>query len=48
MRSLTRRGRSLVAIGVVTAGAGWGLGQPAVTAVALLLVLIPLIGILLF
>ncbi len=45
MRSLTRRGGTLVAVGVVSAGAGWGLGQPAVTAVALLLILVPLIGV---
>lgn len=45
MRSLTRRGRVLIAVGVVAAGAGWGLGQPAVTAVALLLILVPLIGV---
>ncbi len=45
MRSLTLRGRTLVAVGVVTAGAGWGFGQPAITAVALLLILVPLLGI---
>ena len=34
-----------MAVGVLTAGAGWGLGEPAATAVALLLILVPLIGV---
>ena len=46
MRSLTTRGRTLLAIGVVAAGAGWGLGEPAVLAVAALLVCLPLVGLL--
>ena len=45
MHSLTARGRTMVAAGLIGAGAGWGLGQPAVTAVALLLVLLPVIGV---
>jgi uncharacterized protein (DUF58 family) len=44
VHTLTTRGRGLVAFGIIGAGAGWGLGEPAVTAVACLLVLIPVIG----
>jgi uncharacterized protein (DUF58 family) len=45
VRSLTGRGRVLVAVGLVGIGAGWGLRLPAVTAVALLLILVPAIGV---
>lgn len=46
MHTLTARGRALIAIGVIGAGAGWGLGEPAVTAVAALLIAIPALGVL--
>jgi uncharacterized protein (DUF58 family) len=46
MRSLTRRGRLLVVVGVIGMGAAWGLGQAALAAVAALLVLLPLAGVL--
>ncbi len=46
MRSLTGRGRVLLAIGVVTGVAGWSIDQPALIAVALLLVLVPVLGML--
>ena len=44
MHTLTLRGRALIAVGVVAAGLGWGLGEPALTAVAVLLILVPVIG----
>jgi uncharacterized protein (DUF58 family) len=44
MRTLTGRGRTLVAAGVAGTGAGWLLDEPAVTAVALFLILLPAIG----
>lgn len=44
MHTLTARGRTLVAIGVVGLVAGWGFGQEAVVAVAILLVLLPATG----
>ena len=44
MRSLTGRGRALLAIGVIAAGIGWSVDQPALIAVALLLVLVPVLG----
>lgn len=44
MHSLTGRGRALLAIGIVSGGAGWGLGQPALVAVAVLLVALPVLG----
>jgi uncharacterized protein (DUF58 family) len=46
MHSLTGRGRALLAIGVVTAGIGWSVEQPAMVAVAVLLVLVPVLGLL--
>lgn len=46
MHSLTGRGRALLAIGVVTGGIGWSIDQPAMLAVALLLVLVPVLGLL--
>jgi uncharacterized protein (DUF58 family) len=46
MHTLTGRGRALVASGLVATGAGWGLGQPAITAVAVVLLLLPVLGIL--
>jgi uncharacterized protein (DUF58 family) len=46
MRTLTGRGRALLALGVISAGAGWSVDQPAIIAVALLLILIPGLGIL--
>jgi uncharacterized protein (DUF58 family) len=46
MRSLTSRGRALLAAGLVSAGAGWGFGEPAIIAVAVLLIALPLLGIL--
>ena len=46
MHTLTGRGRALVAIGVVTGGIGWSVEQPAMIAVALLLVLVPVLGLL--
>lgn len=45
MQTLTSRGRTLVVLGAVGIGAGWGLGEPAVTAVAALLLLLPIIGV---
>jgi uncharacterized protein (DUF58 family) len=45
MQTLTSRGRALVAAGVIVLGAGWGLSEPAVIAVAALLLAVPLIGI---
>jgi uncharacterized protein (DUF58 family) len=42
--ALTARGRALVVAGVVGLGAGWGLGESAVTAVAVFLLGIPLLG----
>lgn len=44
MFSLTARGTGLLIGGVVTAGIGWGLRQPALVAVAALVVLVPLLG----
>ncbi len=44
MRTLTGRGRTIVVAGLMGAGAGWLIGEPAITAVALLLVLLPAIG----
>lgn len=44
IRALTVRGRALVVAGVVGLGAGWGLGESAVTAVAVFLLAIPLLG----
>lgn len=46
MHTLTGRGRALLAIGVVTGGIGWSIEQPAMIAVALLLVLVPVLGLL--
>lgn len=45
MRTLTTRGRALLAAGLVSAGAGWGFGEPAVVAVAVLLIALPVLGI---
>lgn len=44
MHSLTGRGRALLGIGVVAGGVGWSIDQPAMVAVALLLILVPVIG----
>jgi uncharacterized protein (DUF58 family) len=44
MHTLTTRGRALVIAGVVGLGAGWGLGEPAVTATSVLLLAVPLVG----
>lgn len=44
MHALTTRGRLLVAVGLVAAGAGWGLRQPPVIAVAVLLLVLPVLG----
>jgi uncharacterized protein (DUF58 family) len=44
MRSLTGRGRALLSIGVIAGGVGWSIEQPALIAVALLLVLVPVLG----
>jgi len=44
MRSLTNRGRAVAVVGVLVAGAGWGLGQPALAGVAAILILLPLLG----
>ena len=44
MRSLTTRGRAVVVAGVLLAGAGWGVGQPAFAGVAAILVLLPILG----
>lgn len=46
MRTLTARGRVLLVAGLLSAGAGWGLDQPAVVTVAVALVLLPLLGLL--
>lgn len=46
MRTLTTRGRALLATGLVAAGMGWGLGEPAVVAVAILLIALPVLGVL--
>lgn len=45
MRTLTRRGMALGAIGLVSLLAGWGFGQSAALAVGALLVLIPAFGV---
>jgi uncharacterized protein (DUF58 family) len=44
MHSLTGRGRALLGIGVVAGGVGWSIDQPAMVAVALLLILVPVLG----
>lgn len=44
MRTLTARGRGLLIGGVVAAGVGWGVHQPALIAVAVLLALLPVLG----
>lgn len=44
MRTLTARGKGLIVGGVVAAGIGWGLHQPALVAVATLLVLVTVLG----
>ena len=44
MRTLTARGRGTFFAGIVVAGAGWGLGQPPVVGVAVLLLLLPIVG----
>ena len=44
MRTLTGRGRILIAAGVAGTGVGVLLGEPAITAVGLLLVLLPSLG----
>lgn len=44
MHTLTTRGRTVVAVGLVLLGAGWGLGQPAMTTVAVLLLAVPAFG----
>jgi uncharacterized protein (DUF58 family) len=46
MQNLTLRGRALLALGLIAGGAGWGLHEPAIEAVAVLLVLLPVIGVL--
>ncbi len=45
MQTLTTRGRTLLALGVVAAGAGWGLREAAVVAVAVFLALVPALGV---
>jgi len=47
MRSLTYRGRALVAIGVVGAGAGWAVGQTAILAIATLFITLPVFSLVL-
>jgi uncharacterized protein (DUF58 family) len=47
MSDLTGRGRVLLALGLVGIGAGWGISQTSVIIVAVLLVLLPLLGVLL-
>jgi len=46
MHILTGRGRALLATGLVAGGVGWSVDQPAVVAVALLLALVPVLGVL--
>ncbi len=46
MTNLTARGRALLGVGVVGAGTGWGLAQPAVVTASLLIGLLPLLGLL--
>jgi uncharacterized protein (DUF58 family) len=46
VRTLTTRGRALLAAGLVCAGAGWGLGEPPIIAVAFLLIALPVLAIL--
>jgi uncharacterized protein (DUF58 family) len=46
MRSLTTRGRILLVLGLAGAIAGWLAAQPAILALALLLVLLPILGLL--
>lgn len=46
MRSLTGRGRGLLVIGVLTGGVGWSVEQPAMIAVGVLLILVPVLGVL--
>jgi len=46
VRTLTTRGRALLAAGLVSGGAGWGLGEPPIIAVAILLIALPVLGIL--
>lgn len=45
MRTLTARGRAMAVAGVAGGAAGWALGQPAIIALAILLVLLPAIGV---
>lgn len=45
MRTLTRRGRALVAIGLLCVIAGWGFGQSTALAVGALLLLVPAFGV---
>lgn len=46
LRMLTPRGRTLAVLGIAGIGIGWALRQPAIVAVAILLLLVPLLGLL--
>lgn len=45
MGALTLRGRALLVAGIIGLGVGWGLGQPALVPLAVLLLALPLLGV---